>query len=139
MAVSADYIRTELRDLYMRADLNPTTRVSTARTAAVTRPNPNFAGSVLEIGNLGWANSDSLLVSLNKRFSRGYQYRVAYTLSKPSATPSPGNIETITTQIWRRSEPGRGRGADGPGSSARPVAERLGRGAEDPWPDRQRA
>jgi hypothetical protein len=100
MAVSADYIRTELRDLYMRSDLNPTTRVSTARTAAVTRPDPNFTGSVLEIGNYGFANTDSLLVSLTKRFSRGYQYRVAYTLSKSFGnTANPGNIETITTQI----------------------------------------
>jgi hypothetical protein len=100
MAVSADYIRTELRDLYMRKDLNPTTRVSTARTAAVTRPDANFAGSVLEIGNYGFANTDSLLVSLNRRFSRGYQYRVAYTLSKSFGnTGNPGNIETITTQI----------------------------------------
>jgi hypothetical protein len=100
MAVSADYIRTELRDLYMRRDLNPTTRVSTARTAAVTRPDPNFAGSVREVGNFGWANTDSLLVSLNKRFSRGYQYRLAYTLSKSFGnTGNPGNIETITTQI----------------------------------------
>jgi hypothetical protein len=100
VALSADYIRTELRDLYMRRDLNPATRVSTARTAAVVRPDPNFAGSVLEIGNYGWANTDSLLVSLNKRFSRGYQYRLAYTLSKAFGnTGNPGNIETITTQV----------------------------------------
>jgi len=100
MAVSADYIRTELRDLYMRRDLNPTTRVSTARTAPVTRPDPNFSGSVREIGNYGWANTDSLLVSVNRRFSQGYQYRVAYTLSKSFGnTGNPGNIETITTQI----------------------------------------
>jgi len=100
MAISADYIRTELRDLYMRADLNPTTRVSTARTAAVTRPNPDFTGSVLEIGNYGWADTDSMLVSLTRRFSRGYQYRVAYTLSRSFGnTANPGNIETITTQI----------------------------------------
>jgi hypothetical protein len=100
IAVSADYIRTELRDLYMRADLNPTTRASTARTAALTRPDPNFAGSVLEIGNYGFANTDSVLVSLNRRFSGGYQYRLAYTLSKSRGnTANPGNIETITTQV----------------------------------------
>jgi len=100
LAVSADYIRTELRDLYMRSDLNPSTRVSTARTATVVRPDANFAGSVLQIGNYGWANTDSLLVSVNKRFSRGYQYRVAYTLSKAFGnTGNPGNIETISTQL----------------------------------------
>ena len=36
---------------------------------------------MLEITNLGWANSNSLQFSLVKRQSRGYQYRVAYTLS----------------------------------------------------------
>jgi hypothetical protein len=100
MAVSADYIRTELRDLYMRRDLNPGTRVSTARTAALVRPDANFSGAVMEIGNYGWSNTDSLLVSLNKRFSQGYQYRLAYTLSRTFGnTPSPGNIENITTQV----------------------------------------
>src|SRR5262249_14430259 len=47
-----------------------------------------------------WANSDSLLVSLTKRQSHGYMYRVAYTLSRTYGnTASPGNIETITTQL----------------------------------------
>jgi hypothetical protein len=39
-------------------------------------------------------------VSLIKRQSRGYQYRLAYTLSRTFGnTASPGNIETITTQV----------------------------------------
>ena len=55
---------------------------------------------MLEIGNYGWANTDSLLVSLSKRFSHGYQYRLAYTLSRSFGnTGNPGNIETITTQV----------------------------------------
>jgi hypothetical protein len=100
MAVSADYIRNDLHDLYMRTDLNPATRTSTARTAGVTRPNPNFTASVLEINNVGWANSNSVQVSLVKRQSRGYQYRVAYTWSNTFGnTGSPGNIETISTQV----------------------------------------
>jgi hypothetical protein len=100
IALSADYIRTELRDLYMRRDLNPALRPSTARAAIPVRPDPNFTGAVMEIGNYGWADTDSLLVSLNKRFSRGHQYRVAYTLSKSFGnTSSPGNIENISTQL----------------------------------------
>jgi hypothetical protein len=100
MAVSADYIRNDLRDLYMRADLNPGTRSTTARTAPVTRPNPNFTSSVLEINNVGWANSNSVQVSVVKRQSRGYQYRLAYTWSNTFGnTANPGNIETITTQV----------------------------------------
>jgi hypothetical protein len=81
MAASVDYVRNDLKELYLYTELNPGTRASTARTAAVTRANPNFTASVTEITNLGWANSDSLQFSLVKRYSRGYQYRVAYTLS----------------------------------------------------------
>ncbi len=99
MAVSVDYIRNDLRDLYMRADLNPGLRDSTARTATVRRPDPTVAQK-LEINNLGWANSDSLQVGLVKRQSRGYQYRVAYTVSRTFGnTASPGVIETMTTQL----------------------------------------
>src|SRR6185436_2228276 len=70
MAASVDYIRNDLKDLYLRQDLNPGTRDTTVRTGAVTRPDPNFA-SVQEITNLGWANSNSLQFSLVKRYSRG--------------------------------------------------------------------
>jgi hypothetical protein len=100
MAGSIDYIRNDLKELYVRRELNPATRASTARTAAVTRRDPNFTASVLEITNLGWANSDSLQFSLVKRYSRGHQYRVAYTLSRTYGNiASPGAIETIDSQV----------------------------------------
>ncbi len=99
-AVSVDYIRNSLRELYMRRDLNPGLRATTVRTATVVRVDPNFVTSVLEIGNYGWSTSDSVQVSLNKRLSRGYQYRLAYTLSRTYGnTAAPGAIETITTQV----------------------------------------
>jgi hypothetical protein len=100
MAASVDYIRNDLRDLYLRQDLNPGTRDSTVRTATVRRPNPNFTSQVLEITNLGWANSNSLQFSLTKRYSRGYQYRASYTLSNTFGNvPSPGVIDTADTQV----------------------------------------
>ena len=101
MAVSADYIHNDLRDLYLRADLNPGLRDTTGRTSTLRRVNAaNFTSSVLEINNEGWANSNSLQLSLVKRQSRGYSYRVAYTLSNTFGnTASPGNIETIPTQV----------------------------------------
>ena len=96
MAASVDYIRNDLKDLYVLEDLNPATRASTARTAAVTRPNPNFTAAVTEINNLGWANSNSLQFSLAKRYSRGYQYRVSYTLSDAFGNvASPGGIRHV--------------------------------------------
>ena len=101
MAASVDYIHNDLRSLYLRRDLNPAVRATTARTAAVTRVDAaNFTAAVLEITNLGWAKSDSLQFSLNKRYSRGHQYRVAYTLSKTFGNlASPGAIDTIDTQV----------------------------------------
>jgi hypothetical protein len=99
MAASVDYIRNDLKDLYIRQDLNPGTRATTARTAAVTRPDTTLA-SVQEITNLGWANSNSLQFSLIKRYSRGYQYRASYTLSNTFGNvPSPGAIDTLSTQV----------------------------------------
>jgi len=55
---------------------------------------------VLEITNLGWANSDSLQVSLVKRQSRSHQYRVSYTFSRTYGNVSaPGTIDTVSTQV----------------------------------------
>ena len=101
MAASVDYIRNDLKDLYILEDLNPATRTSTARTSGVTRPNPNFTQGVTEINNLGWANSNSLQFSLAKRYSRGYQYRVSYTLSDTFGNvASPGGTpDTSPTQV----------------------------------------
>ncbi len=98
----------------------------------MTRPNPNFTAQVLEITNLGWSNSNSLQFSLVKRYSRGYQYRVAYTLSDSFGNvAAPGNIETISTQVRDRPQSRGWRSADDAGPAARAVARRRGGGAED--------
>ena len=101
MAVSADYIRNDLKELYLRRDLNPGRRDTTGRTSTLRRVDAaNFTAQVLEITNLGWANSDSLQLSLVKRQSRGHQYRISYTLSRTYGNVSaPGTIDTISTQI----------------------------------------
>jgi hypothetical protein len=98
IAVSADYVRLTMRDLQLRQDLNQGLRASTARTAALQRFDPNFAGAVLELVNGGEAQYDGLQTSIMKRFSHGYQFRVSYTFSKATGnTASPGALETITT------------------------------------------
>ena len=101
MAASVDYIRNDLKELYLRRDLNPGVRTTTARTSPVVRVDAaNFTTSVLEITNLGWANSDALQFSLVKRQSRSHQYRVAYTLSRAYGNvPSPGVADTVQTQV----------------------------------------
>lgn len=101
MAASVDYIHNNLKELYLLRELNPGTRATTARTSAVTRSDPNFTASVTEVTNLGWSNSDSVQFSLVKRYSRGYQYRVAYTLSHAEGNvESPGGTPAVSdTQV----------------------------------------
>jgi len=98
VAVSADYVRLTMRDLQLRQDLNQGLRATTARTAPLTRFDPNFAGAVLELVNEGRAQYDGLQTSVMKRFSHGYQFRVSYTFSKGTGNlASPGALETILT------------------------------------------
>ena len=82
LSVSVDYLRKQLRDMLVQVDLNPGTRVNTTRTGTVTRPDPNFVSSVITSQNVGWQDYDSLLVAIEKRFSRGYSFRTAYTYGK---------------------------------------------------------
>ena len=82
VAVSVDYLRKQLRDMLVQVDLNPGTRVNTTRTGTVVRPDSNFVSAVITSQNLGWQNYDSLLLAIEKRFSRGYSFRTAYTYGK---------------------------------------------------------
>jgi hypothetical protein len=100
IAVSADYVRANHRDLYMLQELNPGIRASTARTAAVTRiyPTSRFNASVLELVNAGWFDYNALQASLQKRFSNHYQVRLSYTLARGRGTVgAPGATDTIQT------------------------------------------
>jgi hypothetical protein len=87
LSVSVDYVRKQLREMLVQVDLNPGLRVNTTRTGTVNRSDPNFVSSVIASENVGWQNYDSLLVAVEKRFSRGYSFRTAYTYGK-----SWGNI-----------------------------------------------
>jgi outer membrane receptor for Fe3+-dicitrate len=98
LAVSADYVHLSHRDLYMRQDLNPGIRATTARTATVTRvmPTTQFNAAVLELVNLGYADYDGLQMSLTKRVSRGYSFRASYTYSRGTGVVgAAGATDTI--------------------------------------------
>ena len=82
MAVSVDYLRKQLRDMLVQVDLNPGLRVNTTRTGTVNRSDPNFVSSVITSQNVGWQDYDSLLLAVEKRFSRGFSFRTAYTYGK---------------------------------------------------------
>ena len=100
IAVSADYIHLTHKDLYMQQELNPGIRDTTGRTATVRRifPVTQFASSVRELVNLGWADYDGLQMSLQKRATRGYSFRVSYTYSRGfGIVGSPGSTDFITT------------------------------------------
>ena len=82
MSISVDYLRKQLRDMLVQVDLNPGLRVNTTRTGTVVRPDPNFVAAVITSQNLGWQDYDSILLAVEKRFSRGYSFRTAYTYGK---------------------------------------------------------
>ncbi|MBI1873208.1 MAG: TonB-dependent receptor [Acidobacteria bacterium] len=99
LAVTVDYVRAENRDQLMRRNLNPPTRTSTARTAPVVRPNPQFVQNVWEPVNVGSYNYDALQLQLNKRFRQGYSYRVSYTRSRTRGNTGGNVSEIIATQV----------------------------------------
>ena len=82
MSVSVDYLRKQLRDMLVQVDLNPGLRINTTRTGTVNRPDPNYVSSVITSRNVGWQDYDSILFAIEKRFSRGYSFRTAYTYGK---------------------------------------------------------
>jgi hypothetical protein len=99
IAVSADYIHSEYRDLYMRQELNPGLRDTTGRTATLRRIDSRFRASVLKLTNLGYADYNALQASIHKRFSHHYQFRVSYTRSRANGiVGAAGATDTINTQ-----------------------------------------
>jgi hypothetical protein len=97
IAVSADFVHASHRDLYMRQDLNPGIRRTTARTATVDRIDAaRFTAAVLELVNLGYFDYNALQTSIHKRFSNHYQFRVSYTYSQGRGiVDAPGATDTI--------------------------------------------
>jgi hypothetical protein len=81
ISASVDYVRKNVRDLLVQVDLNPGLRINTTRTGRVDRVDPNFVSSVLTSLNLGYQNIDNVLFAVEKRFTRGYSFRTAYTYS----------------------------------------------------------
>lgn len=82
MSVNLDYVHAFGRDQFLQLNLNPGLRASTARTAAVTRVDPNFVGSVITYVNDGRTEYDAVQFGLEKRYSRNHQFRISYTYSK---------------------------------------------------------
>jgi len=64
------------------------------------RPYPGYEG-IGQLGNFGWSNYNSLQVAINKRYSHGFQFSVAYTLGHALGTGSNDGDTLATYQSWR--------------------------------------
>lgn len=123
LAVTADYIHQAGVDQLMTVNLNPGLRASTASTGAIGR---RFAtlGAVVENGlvpvdtslfaaqnfrtlgvagvttrvNEGETKYDALQLSLDRRYSRGFQFKTSYTLSRGRGNTSGDGTPTANFQ-----------------------------------------
>ncbi len=110
IAVSADYVHSQGRDLLMTLNLNPLARATpivaqsptsrigsptlTAATATLAAKYPGFApftAAVNQILNAGDLDYNALMLQMKKRFSNNYSAQVSYTYSR-----SEGNTSGLT-------------------------------------------
>jgi outer membrane receptor protein involved in Fe transport len=123
LAVTADYIHQDGVDQLMTINLNPGLRASTASTGAISRrfatlgavienssvpvdtslfTGQNFAtlgvSGVTTRVNEGETKYDALQLSLDKRFSRGFQFKTSYTLSRGRGNTSGDGTPTANFQ-----------------------------------------
>jgi hypothetical protein len=98
LSVSADYVHGIGRDYFMTQDLNPGVRVDTSRTGRIARVDPNFVSSVFARVNTGETDYDAIMLQLEKRWSRSYRFRAAYTLSSSRGNTPGDGVPTIQFQ-----------------------------------------
>jgi len=98
MSAGADYVHVFSGAQFMLFDQNKGVRRTTASTAVIDRPNPNFANQVNTRLNVGELNYDALLVQMEKRLSKGFSARVSYTLSYARGNTSGDSLAAINFQ-----------------------------------------
>ena len=92
LAMHADYVRMDNRDMFLARNLNPALRVDTSRTGALTRSDAfgvlgePYSQQVWVFENTGEATYNALNLSLEKRFANHWSGRVSYSLSKAEGT-----------------------------------------------------
>ena len=101
LSVAADFIRTWGSGDVVQYDLNPGVRANTSRTGPITRVDllglastlglSPFSTSVFTFKNDGSSSYQGLNLSLDKRFSRLWSSRVAYTLGFCRNNTDAGN------------------------------------------------
>lgn len=123
LAVTADYIHSDGLDQFLTVNLNPGRRVNTTSTGTITRQFSTL-GAVIQNSfvpvitdsfsnlpfqnlsvtnvttrlNIGKTKYDALQLSLDKRFSHGFQFKTSYTLSKGRGNVSGNGVPTANFQ-----------------------------------------
>ncbi|MEZ5283716.1 MAG: TonB-dependent receptor [Vicinamibacterales bacterium] len=134
-SVSADYVHTFARGLFMTENLNPGIRTTTAAGSPIQRVDPAFVTNVYTRSNVGEHDYDGLNVQFEKRESSGWSTRVSHMLV---ALPREHHWRLHgdnALPVARGAEPRRQPGADGPGPPPQPRDQRTRRGPAHGWHD----
>ena len=118
LAVSADYVHSQSRDLLMTKNLNPQLRSSsTVSGSTLTRAGSStlttalaalqqkyagfvpFTGAVNQFVNLGRLDYDALMLQVKKRFSHNYSTQVSYTYGQSRGNTSGNGAATSNFQV----------------------------------------
>lgn len=92
IAVQADYIHMQNKDMFLGRNLNPMVRANTTRTGAITRMDAfgvlgePYNQQVWVMENTGESKYDALNLSLEKRYANNWSGRVSYSLSSSRGT-----------------------------------------------------
>ncbi|MEZ5292924.1 MAG: TonB-dependent receptor [Vicinamibacterales bacterium] len=92
VAVSADYVKSLNRDMFLARNLNPMRRVDTTRTGAITRSDAfgvlgeAYSQQVWVMENTGKNDYDALNLQVEKRLSHNWSGRVSYSLGYSRGT-----------------------------------------------------
>jgi hypothetical protein len=118
LAVSADYIRSQNKDLLMALNLNPQVRSNTnVNASTLTRvPSPTliaayaelnkkypgfapFSANVTQFLNVGRVDYDAVMMQVRKRYSHNYSAQVSYTYSSSRGNTSGNGTAGSNYQV----------------------------------------
>jgi hypothetical protein len=92
LAAHVDYIHMQNNDMFLSRNLNPSLRVDTSRTGALTRLDAfgvlgeRYSQQVWVMENTGESTYDGLNLSLEKRYANNWSGRISYSLSSSRGT-----------------------------------------------------
>lgn len=87
IAVQADYIHMQNRDMFLARNLNPMVRANTSRTGRITRVDAfgvlgePYSQQAWVMENTGRSKYDALNLSVEKRYANNWSGRLSYSLS----------------------------------------------------------